>query len=158
MLAFAAEFGPAQVGSMIEKLEFYHGAALVRLIEDPRCGSVSKYECGYRVNDRCLVAIKYSTKARSPWGFSFSQDDIDRLQIMAKQFGDCLVALVCGGDGICALSWKELETLLASAPGGISAKRSFSGCYSVSGPAGTLRRKIPMNRWPNIVFDGEDKE
>jgi hypothetical protein len=141
---------------MIEKLEFYHGAALVRLIEDPRCETIGKHACGYRVNQQRLVAIKYSTKAHSPWGFTFSQDDIDRLQAAGQEFGGCLIAFVCGGDGVCALSWTTVADLLGNAPGGISAKRSFAGCYAVSGPAGTLKGKIAMNRWPAIVFDGEE--
>jgi hypothetical protein len=64
---------------MIEKLEFYHGAALVRLIEDPRCTRIAKHACGYLVNQNRIVAIKYSTKAHSPWGFTFSQDDLARI-------------------------------------------------------------------------------
>lgn len=141
---------------MIEKLEFYHGAALVRLIEDPRCETIGKHEYGYRVNGQRLVAIKYSTKAHSPWAFTFSQDDIVRLQAAEEEFGDCLLALVCGGDGICTLPWSIVTQLLGNAPGGISAKRGFAGCYSVSGSAGDLKGKVPMNRWPSIVFDGED--
>jgi hypothetical protein len=34
---------------MIEKLEYYHGAALVRLIEGPRCEMIGKHQYGYRV-------------------------------------------------------------------------------------------------------------
>lgn len=53
---------------MIEKLEFYHGAALVRLIEDARCEAITKHECGYLVNHSRIIMIKYSTKGHSPWG------------------------------------------------------------------------------------------
>lgn len=141
---------------MIEKLEFYHGAALVRLIEDPRCETIGKHVYGYRVNQQRLVAIKYSTRARSPWGFTFSQDDIDRLQMTEQQFGGCFIAFVCGGDGVCALSWITVVDLLGNSPGGISAKRAFAGCYAVSGPTGALKGKIAMNRWPGIVFDREE--
>ena len=101
---------------MIEKLEFYHGAALVRLIEDPRCETIGKHEFGYRVNQKRFVAIKYSTKALSPWGFTFSKDDITRLQMVEAEFGECLVAFVCGGDGICALSWTIIADLLGNSP------------------------------------------
>jgi hypothetical protein len=142
---------------MIEKLEFYHGAALVRVIEDPRCQTIVKHPVGYRVNTNRILAIKYSTKARSPWGFTFSGEDIARLDAATTEFGDCLIALVCGGDGICALSWKVATALLSESPGRIAAKRGFAGCYAVNGPAGELKRKVAMNRWPAIVFDGEDK-
>jgi hypothetical protein len=141
---------------MIEKTEFYHGAALVRLIEDPRCETIGKCGCGYRINQKQIVAMKYSTKAHSPWGFTFSQDDIDRLQAAESEFNGCLIALVCGGDGICALTWATARDLLVQMPGAISAKRSFAGCYAVSGPAGKLKGKIAMNRWPGIVFEREE--
>jgi len=140
---------------MIEKLEFYHGAALVRVIEDPRCEMIAKHACGYRVNDNRVLAIKYSTKAQSPWQFTFSSDDIQRFDSASAEFGGCAVALVCGGDGVCALSWQAITTLLAEAPGAIAIKRGFGGCYGVNGPAGGLKGKVAMNRWPGIVFDGE---
>jgi hypothetical protein len=143
---------------MIEQLEFYHGAALVRLIEDPRCEAIVKHVYGFRVNQQLLVAIKYSTKARSPWRFNFSHDDINRLQESMKEFRGCSIALVCGGDGICALSWTTVSDLLGGASGWISAKRAHGGCYGVGGPEGTLKRKVAMNRWPGLVFESEDGE
>ena len=142
---------------MIEKLEFYHGAALVRVIEDPRCRAIVSDPCGYRVNGSRIIAIKYSTKAHSPWGFTFSGEDVSRLSGAASEAGDCLVALVCGGDGVCVLTWMETTSLLAGSPGRIAAKRGFAGCYGVSGPAGELKGKIAMNRWPGLVFDGEKR-
>jgi hypothetical protein len=142
---------------MIEKLEFYHGAALVRLIEDPRCGTIAKHDCGYLVNHNRTIMIKYSTKGHSPWGFTFSPDDIVRIERAEKQSHGTVVALVCGGDGICVLFWTDIDKLLVSAPGRIAAKRGFAGCYAVSGPAGKMQGKVAMNRWPAIVFDGEDK-
>jgi hypothetical protein len=138
---------------MIEKLEFYHGAALVRVIEDPRCETISKQPFGYRVNNGPVLAIKYSTKARSPWGFTFSGEDISRLDAASEEFGECAIALVCGGDGICAFSWSICASLLGGSPGRIGAKRGFAGCYAVSGPAGELKGKVAMNRWPAIVFE-----
>jgi hypothetical protein len=140
---------------MIEKLEFYHGAALVRVIEDPRCETIVKHACGYRINGDRILAVKYSTKARSPWGFTFSTEDISRFEAASKEFGECAIALVCGGDGICAFSWAIGANLLGGSPGRIAAKRGFAGCYAVSGPAGELKGKVAMNRWPAIVFERE---
>lgn len=139
---------------MIEELEFYHGAALVRLIEDPRCEAIRKHGCGYRVNQQRFVAIKYSTKNQSPWRFSFSQEEIDRLQAAMEEFGSCIIALVCGGDGVCALYWSKASNLLGGTPGWISVRRPHGACYGVRGPAGTLKGKIAMKRWPDIIFDG----
>jgi hypothetical protein len=142
---------------MIEKLEFYHGAALLRMIEDARFKTISKRGCGYCVNRDRFVAIKYSTKSHSPWGFSFSGDDIVRLRIAEEEFDDCVIALVCGGDGVCALFWSRVAELLKNSPGGISTRRGFAGCYAVRGPAGRLQGRVAMNRWPSILFDETDK-
>ncbi len=85
---------------MIEKLEFYHGAALVRLVEDRRCVSIAKSELGYIVNEDCMVFVKYTTKANSPWRFTISRDDLTDFDLAHHRFRRCFLALVCGGDGI----------------------------------------------------------
>jgi len=140
---------------MIEKLEFYHGAALVRLIEDDRCKSVGKSEYGYLVNGDRSVLIKYTTKAQSPWRFTVSEDDIARFDGAAEKFEICIMVLVCGGDGVCSVPWRTARDLLGGSPGWLAAKRSFNGCYGVSGSAGMLKKKIPVNQWPGIVFGQE---
>src|ERR1022692_3851343 len=112
---------------MIEKLEFYHGAALVRLIEGPRCATIGKHVYGYCANGDRIIAIKYSTKAHSPWGFTVSEDDTARFNAAEDEFGNCVLAFVCGGDGVCALPWTDVASLLGNAPGWISAKRGFAG-------------------------------
>lgn len=141
---------------MIEKLEFYHGAAIIRIVEDVRCTSLRKGEQGYVVNANRAVVIKYTTKANPPWRFTVSDDDISRFDLAARQFDICVLALVCGGDGVCAVHWATARDLLGGVPGWLAAKRNFSGCYAVSGTAGTLKRKVALNQWPSIVFGQED--
>lgn len=142
---------------MIEKLEFYHGAALVRLIEDSQCKNIGKYQLGYVVNGSRIVFMKYTTKATSPWRFTFSEDDIIRFTTALGNFKSCILVLVCGGDGMCAIPWIAAKKLLGNRPGWISAKRAFSGCYAVMGSQGTLKRRVALNHWPAIVFK-EDEE
>lgn len=138
---------------MIDKADFYHGAALVRVIEDARCERIARHEQGYLVNGCAVVCIKYSTKARSPWQFTLTADDVENCGNAAAEGRQCVVAFVCGGDGICAVPWHEVDDLIAAKPGsGIAAKRAFNGCYSVSGPSGTLKRKVARNQWPGILF------
>jgi hypothetical protein len=143
---------------MIEKLEFYHGAAIVRVIEDPRCRSIGKSEYGYLVNGDRLVYLKYSTKAHSPWRFTITVDDVTRLDEAIGIFGKCVVGFVCGGDGVCPVRWKVLKRLIGAASTWIAAKRSFNGCYSVSGPEGKLKRKVALNQWPAILFEDEETD
>ncbi len=141
---------------MIEKLEFYHGAALVRIVEDTRCTSVAKHECGYLVNVNRFVFLKYSTKAQSPWRFTVTEYDISRLEMAASRFPTCVLGLVCGGDGICGISWESGRELIGGASGWLAARRSFNECYAVNGPVGSLRRKVALNQWPTILF--QEKE
>ncbi|HUE88335.1 MAG TPA: hypothetical protein VMO26_19845 [Vicinamibacterales bacterium] len=59
----------------IKKQEFYEGAALHLLA---RTGAItcSRYESPFFVvNNTVVVHLKYSTKGRSPWGFTFMPDE-----------------------------------------------------------------------------------
>ncbi len=138
---------------MIDKREFYHGAALIRLLEDVHCQRVRKHEFGYIVNNAAFVFLKYTTKSRSPWRFSFSGDEVHRLNTLAGQFQKIIVAMICGGDGICAISWREASNLLGNNAGWISAKRKFNEQYAVAGQAGQLHGKVSLSEWPLIALE-----
>jgi len=143
---------------MLDKFEYYHGAALVRLMDDERCRAVNKRGLlGYVVNNKIFVFLKYTTKTRSPWGFAFDQEDIDRCLKMEEEYKDVVLGLVCGGDGICALHWHEAKELLGSNPGRIAAGRKHNHSYSVWGTAGEWKRKISVSRWPLILFESDEK-
>lgn len=63
---------------MLDKSAYYHGAAVIPILEDARCSSIRKRESlGYVVNNDIFLFIKYTTKARPPWRFTFDQEDID---------------------------------------------------------------------------------
>ena len=88
----------------IKKQEFYEGAALYVLA---RAGGITsiRYEAPFfLLNDQLLVLLKYSTKGRSPWGFTFTRDEQVILQKRASQLR-VVIGLVCGADGVVALSW-----------------------------------------------------
>jgi len=137
---------------MIEKLEFYHGAAIVRIVEDSRCRSIQKHEMGYVVNGDRLLVLKYTTKAHSPWRFTISPEDRTRVAEVAGAFEACVIGLICGGDGVCGIRWKQLRTLLGDDAGWIALRRVFNGCYAVSGSQGDLGKKVALNQWPGILF------
>ena len=140
---------------MIDKHEFYHGAALIRLLEDDRCQRVRKGEFGYIVNDAIFVFPKYTTKHRSPWRFSFSADEVRRLNLLAGRFQKIVIAMICGGDGICTISWRQASDLLGDNAGWISARRKFNEQYAVAGQAGGLTGKVSLSQWPTIVFENK---
>jgi hypothetical protein len=138
---------------MIDKLDFYHGAAVVRIVDNPECKGICRNEFGYVVNGDRLAMMKYTTRAHSPWRFTVTTDDIKRFDEAASKFSTCVLALICDGDGVCTISWKSGRQLLDGQPGWLAAKRVFGGWYAVSGPKGTLSRKVALNRWPMILFD-----
>jgi hypothetical protein len=138
---------------MIDRLDYYHGAAILRLIEDPRCQRISKAEYGYLVNDDMVVYLKYSTKGHSPWHFTITADDMSRLARAVVARNRCVVGLVCGGDGVCAAPRASINQLITTTPAWVTAKRTFNGSYGLSGPEGKLKHKIAVNQWPSVVFE-----
>ena len=143
---------------MLDKSEYYHGAAIIRLIEDEMCRSVRRHKClGYVVNDGVFIFLKYTTKGRPPWGFNFDQEDVDRCFKMAGEYHKVVLGFICGGDGVCALDWKEANELLGGKPGRIAAGRKHNHSYSVWGTAGELKRKVPVGRWPSLAFESSEQ-
>ena len=137
---------------MLDKQEYYHGAAIIRLLEDARFKTIAKHVLGYVVNGEVIILLKYSTKSRTPWRFTFTLDEMVHVESLIKQNARIVIALVCGGDGICAIHAKELYSILGDNPGWISVKRNFNEQYGVAGPYGQLERKVSFQRWPSIIF------
>ncbi len=138
--------------TLIDKQEYYHGVVIVRLLDDHRFRSVSKSEGCYLCNEGVLVNIKYSTKNRSPWSFSFSPDELRRIEHLAASGTAIVIALVCGGDGVCALELEELREIGVASEGAITVRRGFRRLFSVSGPVGSLEHKISHSRLNDLVF------
>ena len=143
---------------MLDKSEYYHGAALVRLMEDKRCHALKRREfLGYVANNEIFVFLKYTTKGRSPWGFTFDQEDVDRCFKMTTEYKNLVLGLICGGDGVCTVDWHEAKELLGGKPGRIVAARKHNHSYSVWGTVGELKRKVSVNRWPSLVFESSEQ-
>jgi hypothetical protein len=82
----------------IKKQEFYEGAALYLLARTGGIGGI-RYEAPFfLLNDDLWVYLKYSTKNRSPWGFTFTTDEQVVLQRNGTEF-KVVIGLVCGADG-----------------------------------------------------------
>jgi hypothetical protein len=88
----------------IRKQEFYEGAALHLLVRAGVVGNIRYDAPFFLLNERLLVYLKYSTRGRSPWGFTFSTDEQAILQKRATQF-KVVIGLVCGGDGVAAVTY-----------------------------------------------------
>jgi len=138
---------------MIEKQEFYHGAALFRLLDHSSCRTVRKALAGYIINENVYLVIKYTTKHRSPWRFTFSQEDIRVVMTNPAPLARVLIVFVNGGDGISALTAAELNHILGGEPGWVSMSRRFNKQYAVAGSKNSLRKKCSLSRWPALIFD-----
>jgi len=138
---------------MIDKQEFYHGAALIRLLSDPRCKSLTRHQMGYCINGSVFVILKYTTKHRSPWRYTFTNEEINQIHEAAGSFAKTIIIFINAGDGISALSLNELDNVLGSTIGWVSMSREFNEQYAASGSRGSLKHKISLTRWPGFAFD-----
>src|SRR5262245_35990784 len=116
---------------MIEKQNFYHGAALVSLVEDARFQHIKKDLDGCVVNGNVFVLMKYRTNTKSPWNFIFNEDDLIKINNLDAVIKKIVIVLICGGDGICAISGEDLDKILGNQPGWVAVRRKFNQQYGV---------------------------
>ncbi len=136
----------------IKKQEFYEGAALHQLVRGGRITSL-KYEPPlFTVNNTFLVCLKYSTRGRSPWGFTFTPDEQHLLRTRAKS-SDLIIGLICGADGIAAISYEDYRAIAGRKKSAIhiACYRKHGKHYGVFGPDGELDRKIAPSVWQRIL-------
>ena len=82
---------------------FFHGSALVRLIQDLRTRGIELYRenhC-YLVNKKAVIYLKHSTKRISPWHFTFSPDHLNEITTIKGENKALFLVLICNDDGIC---------------------------------------------------------
>lgn len=137
---------------MIQESEFYHGAAVLRLIGDERCRSVRPHPLGILVNGTSVALLKHSKKKRPPWRFTVTRGELDLIAGLPSPTALASVALICGGDGVCAITAEELHHLVAGSPGWIAVRRGHHERYAVTGAAADLPRKVTAQRWPDLLF------
>ena len=136
----------------IKKQEFYEGAALHLLI---RGGGVTKivYKAPlFEVNDRLLILLKYTTKGRSPWGFTFMPDEQILLHTMERS-RPLVIGLICAFDGVAVITEGDFRSLASPTNWSvhISCYREHRGHYEINGPIGTLPRKVPPIDWQRLL-------
>jgi len=143
---------------MVSENEKYHGVVFSRLLKTNKNLQISKFtdvsSSSYIVNNVGLY-IKYSTKRMSPWNFTFLSTQQDEIEMIHKNFGRVFITLVCGSDGIVALSYDELKQVLDSNISDverIGISRPPRGKYRVIGTDGKLKRAIGDNEFPGKIF------
>lgn len=143
----------------ILKHEFYEGAALHQLARNGEVVSIRNDPPFFLINNRFLIHLKYSTKGRSPWGFTFAVDE----QVMLAQRADkckLVIGLVCGADGIVTVGYERYRSMVKCEDSAvhISCYRKHGQHYSVAGPNGILDNKVPPSRWHRLLENQANDE
>lgn len=136
----------------IKKQEFYEGAALHLLASTGKSISIRYESPFFLLNDRLLVYLKYSTKGRSPWGFTFTTDEQMLLQDRASKL-KVVIGLICGADGVAAFTYDAYRSVAAPRKSAvhISCYRQYDEHYEVNGPDGKLERKVAPSNWQKVI-------
>jgi len=145
---------------MIRDFEFYHGAALAKLIHSKKPVTLRLYPSGsnasYVINEKVGLYLKHSANRMSPWHFSFQKKHQNEILEMEKQFGYVVVGLTCYDDGVVGLNYKELKSVLDEfhePVEWISVSRKPRHEYSVKGKDGKLRHKIRRSDFVEKVLN-----
>lgn len=135
----------------IKKQEFYEGAALHLLVRNGGIESIRYEPPLFVLNNQILVLLKYSTKGRSPWGFTFTRDEQILLQSRASE-RKVVIGLVCGADGVASFTYEAYVKVAAQriTPIHIACYRKHGEHYEVNGPDGTLDKKVAPSNWPRL--------
>ena len=143
----------------IKKQEFYEGAALHLIIRSGRVKSIHYDPPFFFLNDRLTVLLKYCTKVRSPWGFTFTRDEQQQLSLMSDR-KPTVIGLVCGSDGIVALPYESYSTIasIRAASAYVSCYRDHGEHYEINGPDGPLKYKVAPSSWQRILESGVGDE
>ena len=136
----------------IRKQEFYEGAALHVLARAGGITSILYDAPFFLINSHLLVLLKYSTRTRSPWGFTFTPAEQELLQEKGSELRT-IIGLVCGADGIAAFPYDAYLKIAAPRKGAIhvSCYRQHREHYEVNGPDGKLAGKVPPSTWQRIL-------
>jgi hypothetical protein len=101
------------------------------------------------------VLLKYSTRVRSPWGFTFTPDEQAALKDESPK-RSLMIGLICGSDGVAAISYKSYLAVATPRQVAIhiACYRQHWEHYEVSGPDGTLNRKVSPSNWQRMLENG----
>lgn len=128
----------------------YYGSALTHIVDHCLTPvTISRLDVGvqgyYLLNGKIPLYIKFCRNRKGPWGFTFQRDHQLQYQRIVDEYGDCILALVCGKDGIVALGFTQVREVLNDQfeeQEGISVRRKLKHMYSVGGTNGKLSGKV----------------
>lgn len=143
----------------IQEKHFYHGAALTQIVEHESFKALNrvgdKKNGHYQVNQDTRILVKYRTGINLQ--FTFTPEQLETLLENFQRKCKTFLVLVCGGeDCICALDRQQIEELLSfEEPVGqqwIKVERPPDCGMRVSSALASLKKPVPVNKFPNILF------
>lgn len=146
----------------IDKYQKYHGAVLSIITEHPSFTSINKLpdyanvRAVYLLNHDTVLYIKHSTLTGNEWSFTFSPRNQHEVRRLFDQYSDrTFIILVCS-DLVCLLRYGEYAACLDenfSEDEWLVAWRPEGGGFRVRGKMGELSGVIPLNRFPDELFE-----
>jgi len=135
---------------MLRDYDKYYGCAFSRLIDRIEVGIAvrrlpERSQGFYLIEGTLPIVLKYSKSRRGPWTFSFGSEQLRDYCAVHEEYRLCVVAFVCGGDGIAALDDDQFSAVLdvhSKAQEAVSIRRRLKEMYSVGGSQGVLPEKI----------------
>jgi hypothetical protein len=136
----------------IKKQEFYEGAALHLLVRNENPTNIEYDPPFFVLNGNVSVYLKYSTKGRSPSGFTFTTGEQALIRDRASK-AKLMIGLICGADGVVAFTYEGYLSVAAPKRSAvyISCYRNHGEHYEVYGPDGKLNGKIAPSNWQKIL-------
>lgn len=141
---------------MIPELDRYHGVVLRQLLVScGQCMTIGVADLAGRVDafsvDRGAMQIKHSSKRLSPWRFTYLPEHVAELSDLSLRFKPVWAVLVCGQDGVVALSQKEVLSIVSGLrTSWIRVTRDRHAMYRVGGDLGDLPKAKPRGLAPFI--------
>jgi len=143
----------------MKDFEFFHGAALARIIHKNVFDSIKCYSnanSSYIIDGKMAIYLKYSQKRMSPWTFSFSEAHVNEVKEIKNKFNKIYLVFVCGRNGIVCLDFEEFSTVISlenkNFPKWIRASRQKGEKFSISGSDGGLKHKIGNSDFPEKIY------
>lgn len=144
---------------MISDADRYYGATLSYIV-DRWDGSISVQNAPnagagfYLLNGWLPLFIKYSTSRHGPWQFTFQNEHQSQQQSLFELYGECLMAFVCGRDGIAALTHMDFRKVLDDRfeeQESVAIYRRHKEMYRISGRNGIFERKVARNSLAELI-------
>ncbi len=136
----------------IRKQEFYEGAALHKLARGGGIVNIRYEPPFFVVNNGLALHLKYSTKGRSPWAFTFTAGEQSLLRGRGARSA-LIIGLICGSDGIASITYNDYKVIAQQRASSIhlSCYRQHGQHYTVAGPNGEVEKKISPSAWQRIL-------